>query len=190
MGTLSRHSMPATEFSDAQPLAQAERQRQAMTRHPQSQSEWRDWLVSEKPSLTKQLELWLRLAQSPNGQTGQWANCELREEGVVVLVRSGTNCVPSPCLVVATIQVKPEAQGKGLFKAFLARCWHLNPWPRLVIEDVANPNLRSFLLRVGAYVFCDFYPTTFEVPRSSLAQFSAEPLLSYSSYATRRESGA
>ena len=163
---------------------------QPISRHPQSQSEWRGWLASEKPCLTQQLELWLMLAQSPNGQSGQWANCELREKGATVLVRSGTNCVHGSCLVVATVQIEPEAQRKGLFKAFLASCWQLNPWHRLVIEDVANPNLRSFLLRAGAYVFCDFYPTTFEVPRASLAQFSAGPLLPYSSYVACRESSA
>lgn len=161
-----------------------------MPEHPQSQLEWRGWLASAKPCLTQQLELWLRLAQSPSGRTSQWTSCELREEGVTVLVRSATNCVQGSCLALATIQVEPEAQGKGLFKALLATCWQLNPWPHLVVEDVENPNLRSFLVRIGACVFCDFYPTTFDIPRACLAHFPAGPLLPYSSYAAQLASGA
>lgn len=143
---------------------------------PKSQEEWRQWIVADKPSLTRQLAVWLYHAQSLQGLPSEWDRCELRAEGVAILLRNSTNDVLERCFVIATVQIELEAQRKGLFKAFLKECWRVNPWHRLVIEDVSNPHLTGFLQKINASKLSDFYPTTFEVHRTLLSRFSCEPL--------------
>lgn len=145
---------------------------------PGSQSEWRSWIEEARPSLAEQMGVWLALP----GSSYLHKQCELSEGGASVLLRNSTNGVEGFCLVIATVRLEPEAHRKGWFKALLHLCLTINPWPRLIIEDVENPHLREFLERIGGVRLSDFYPSTFEIPRSSILLLGGESLLPYTSY--------
>jgi hypothetical protein len=147
-----------------------------------AQMHWREWQSSAEHSLATQIARWLEIVHSGEEYGKFLTSCDMREEGIQLLLRSTTNCVLGPCMTVATIQIEAEAQRAGLFKDLLAYLWKVNPWPMLVMEDVENPNLRAFLQRIGAKVLNESYKTTYVVPRESIARFAAGFLRPYSAY--------
>ncbi|MFG6429113.1 hypothetical protein [Roseateles sp. LYH14W] len=152
--------------------------------------QWREWRTSTTHTLAAQISRWLEIVQSGGEQARYLSSCDMHEEWVRLLLRSGTNGVQGPCMTVATVQIEPEAQRAGLFKDLLAHLWKVNPWPMLVVEDVTNPSLQAFLERIGAQVLSERYATTYAVPSDSIYRFSARHLLPYSAYRRTLQGGA
>lgn len=157
----------------------------SMADQPQirTQQDWKLWLERDAPSVRTQLLLWLTLAQSADTSQTTWRDCEMREKGIAVLVRDRTNDYSEQCLTIATVQLPENIQRKGWFKSFLTECCKANPWPLLVIEDVKNPHLRSFLEKMNCKALSDFYRTTYVVDQRAVLTLDAGPLKPYASYA-------
>lgn len=147
-----------------------------------SLQEWRQWLAIERPPIRAQLIRWLILVQATGQNLRIWQQCELREEEIVVLMRCYTNQVKGPCLTVATVCLPKVIQRKGWFKSFLTECCVINPWSQMVIEDVENRQLQSFLVRINCEVLSGFYSSTYTVNASAVLALNAGPLLPYSNY--------
>jgi hypothetical protein len=67
-------------------------------------------------------------------------------------------------LVIATVCVPEELRRKGWFKEFYRFCTESELWDRVVVEDVENSHLRSYLARMGCKQFSKSFPTTYVSP--------------------------
>lgn len=151
----------------------------------QTSEDWRHWLARDHPTIRDQLHEWLALNQESRLGQDTFDNCEIRESEIAVLLRSRTNCVADKCFVIAAIRLPEQVQHKGWFKSFLTECCKVNPWSKLIIEDVDNPNLRNFLESLNSVVLNDFFKTTYVVPKANVLRLNAEPLLPYKEYLSR-----
>ena len=78
--------------------------------------------LNEKSSIQSQMTKWLELAQAEYSKNNKVRNndrCEMRADGITLLMRCQTNDVEGLCLVIATIYLDERLQSKGWFKSFL-----------------------------------------------------------------------
>lgn len=94
-------------------------------------------------------------------------NCELTDGIIRILVRHQSMQPKqelNPCLIIATIEVKPEFQRQGHFKRFYNLSATASIWKRVIIEDVKNPHLERHLLEIGFTPLSSFHHDTFVSP--------------------------
>lgn len=80
------------------------------------------------------------------------ANAWLDYEFMKVYVRKGIHRIENSmytCLDIASVEVDPQMQKRGLFQNFLTKAHEKNPWDVTYIENVLNPNLADHLSRHG-----------------------------------------
>jgi hypothetical protein len=115
-------------------------------------------------TIQQQMENWLISAIKEfklNNNVKTHDRCEMRSEGITLLMRCQTNHIDELCLVIAAVRLEKSLQSQGWLKSFLSYCIEINPWKLLVIEDVDNLRLREFCKKSGFKPVSDFFSTSF-----------------------------
>ena len=76
-------------------------------------------------SIKEQMEKWLSSVldeYKSNEEVRKNNKCEMRAEGISLLMRCQTNDIHELCLVIATVRLDASLQSKGWFKSFLNYC--------------------------------------------------------------------
>jgi hypothetical protein len=118
----------------------------------------------ENASIESQMEKWLQLVQNEynkNHTVRNYDRCEMRADGITLLMRCQTNDIEGLCLVIATVCLEERLQSQGWFKSFLKYCIAINPWESVAIEDVNNLRLREYCIGMGFKSISDFFPTSY-----------------------------
>lgn len=100
--------------------------------------------------------------------------CEMNAKGISLLMRCQTNHIDELCLVIATVRLDPSLQSQGWFKSFLSYCIDVNPWEKLVIEDVDNLRLREFCKNSGFKPVSHFFHTSFIVNHNIIKKINVK----------------
>lgn len=136
--------------------------------------DWTKWVLSEKPSIKKQIKRWLKSVKKEYGEASVVRcndRCQMEVDGIKLLMRCYTNDVDGLCLVIASVYLDRSLQNQGWFKSFLQHCIHINPWDKLVIEDVENSHLLAFCIESGFYRVSERYSTSFVVAADMVGEF-------------------
>ncbi|WIL44527.1 hypothetical protein QPJ96_22210 (plasmid) [Pantoea agglomerans] len=140
-------------------------------------TEYKRWLLKERPSLEMQLLRWIHEATTFERGTREYVSgVQLEENGIRVVLRQYTNRYSDDCLTICAVELPKDLQNRGWFKSFLVLCCQITPWQDVIIEDVKNPHLRGFCQRNGFAVLDDFYPDTFIVNQQKMLSMSVTPL--------------
>jgi len=125
---------------------------------------WLRWVQESRPSILEQLKHWLSLAKAdPDNNDRSLDCCQLQDVEIRVLVRRRTQDFKGNCLVIATVDLPPQLQSQGWFKAFLKDCCIVNPWGTLILEDVNNKRLELYCIHSGFTQLSLRYNNTFIV---------------------------
>ena len=100
--------------------------------------------------------------------------CNMSSNGISLLMRCQTEGVDELCLVIATIRLDNSLQSKGWSKSFLNYCININPWDKLVIEDVDNLRFRDFCKNSSFTPVSNFFSTSFIVNQAFIKNLKVE----------------
>lgn len=140
-------------------------------------TEYKRWLLKERPSLEMQLLRWIHEAMTFERGTREYlSGVQLEENGIRVVLRQYTNRYSDDCLTICAVDLPKDLQNRGWFKSFLVLCCQLNPWHDVIIEDVKNPHLLGFCRRCDFTVLDDSYPDTFIVNQQIMSSMPVTPL--------------
>jgi hypothetical protein len=132
--------------------------------------------------ISQQLESWLELITESNDSTKVPYSYQMEEREIKILMASQTNDYPGRCIAIRTVCLPEEIQGKGWFKSFITLCCKINPWQDVIVEDVKNPILLSFLQRMQCEIVSQSYNTTYIINKTNIDKLKASPLGKYSDY--------
>jgi len=131
----------------------------------------------EKSSIESQMKQWLIATQdeyNKNRYVRIYDRCEMKSEGLSLLMRCQTNDVDGLCLVIATVRLNEMLQSKGWFKSFLKFCVAINPWEKIAIEDVDNLRLREYCIRMGFEPVSEFFANSYIIDIDAVNRLEAK----------------
>lgn len=137
--------------------------------------------LNDKSSIQSQMTKWLKLVQAEYSENNTVRNndrCEMRADGITLLMRCQTNDVEGLCLVIATVYLDERLQSQGWFKSFLKYCVAINPWEKFAIEDVDNLRLRKYCIDIGFKPVSNFFATSFIIDQDIVSKIEANPFSS------------
>jgi len=128
-------------------------------------------------SIKEQMEKFLIAAQDEyksNHVVRKNNRCNMNVKGISLLIRCQTEGVEEQCLVIGSVSLSDSMQSQGWFKSFLNYCIDINPWEKLVIEDVNNLRLREFCRNSGFKPVSNFFSTSFIVDQNFIKNLNVK----------------
>ncbi|HDM8156697.1 TPA: N-acetyltransferase [Vibrio harveyi] len=121
-----------------------------------------------------QIRRWLELLQEEGED--KWASCNMTADGWELLLRCQTNDVPGRCMVIGTVRLKEEFQGRGYFKSLLNYLSEISPWSTIVIEQIENEQLTTFCQKYHFQPVSHRYTDSFWINKETLPKFDVQEL--------------
>lgn len=122
--------------------------------------------------ITTEINNWFKqLEQEPNNYKLK-THKMIRTNELTVLLRSNTQGIDEKCLVIATITIEEKWRSKGLFKSFIKYLSEVNPWDRIIIEDIENTQLLAYFKKNFNPVNKN-YETSFIINSNDLEKLSS-----------------
>ena len=122
------------------------------------------------------MKCWFKLLDEELKKTGranQFDRCQMEIPSVTLLMRCRTNGISGLCLVIGTIRLDESMQNQGWFKSFIKYCCEINPWDKVVIEDVENKYLLIFCQKHKFDEVSKRYQTSFIVNQKAIEAIDA-----------------